>query len=759
MPRFENIEDQNKYEELQEKLEHLELNHNASAYALLLDEEIDKYTQANPDDSFLNSPAYEAFSDHFATLYPGGSEEKLKFHRQVVDHVIRNAAIRQEDYFRRYIEIKSQLENGELEGAELLNVNDESLKKAASVITYLQTVPGRKYNNSVTAIDVVKRSVHLMRDGEHYVEVGAIINRDIYPKYLKVQNEAQDFLREKLEEYAPNSGSEYKALFEGAAGDIEDKSTLSQFKQGVYTVNFRNNDSLFLDVPKSKKTISSKTDKELDELERDLKRDKKLITDCEKVTSDYAVQAKQLAEELDKNTPEEKKQTDEYKKLHESLIKATTLGKATKMEIDGQELIYLGFVPKISALVMDEVIEAANGYSDPDFTKKVIDASNDAKKKNSDALSRGADKLYEKYSDEHGGQDLQSSIYDMDIKRISIEKNLRTMKMDVNSMEAIDLLKKNIKAINDKQDLIATYKQDAKMTGSGVKKFNDFIQKDLVSRDIKEKDRGKHKEYLDLTDSLKKVKEIDPNNMTPEEVLEVLKHAKQACDTYVKTHAGSGNLLSGWRQKGRQRIRVAIDMGELLAERIEKLSPQTEKLSEFIRGDDKIGDVYAELDWKKNGFRKNITEKRKSALKNGENIKFLNNTDEAIKRLESKEYTNQNELIQDAAYAYFGQSYRMIKSGAVQIKPDKSISLKEHMDKNINNPEFLNVLKNEDGSFKSPKQIAADVKDKNNMNRLVTESYKKVNPNADKNKDLNAQKANKAKTNSNVNNKKSVIKK
>ena len=115
--------------------------------------------------------------------------------------------------------------------------------------------------------------------------------------------------------------------------------------------------------------------------------------------------------------------------------------------------------------------------------------------------------------------------------------------------------------------------------------------------------------------------------------------------------------------------------------------------------------------------------------------------------------------IKDAAYAYFGQSYRTIKSGAVQIKPDMSISLKEHMDKNINNPEFLKVLKNEDGSFKSPKQIAADVKDKNNMNRLVTESYKKVNPNADKNKDLNAEKANKAKTNSNVNNKKSVIKK
>ena len=76
MPRFEDIDDQNKYDELQEKLEHLELNHNASEYALLLDEEIDKYTQANPDDSFLNSPAYAAFSDHFATLYPGGTEEE-----------------------------------------------------------------------------------------------------------------------------------------------------------------------------------------------------------------------------------------------------------------------------------------------------------------------------------------------------------------------------------------------------------------------------------------------------------------------------------------------------------------------------------------------------------------------------------------------------------------------------------------------------------------------------------------------------------
>ena len=125
MPHFENPEDQKKYDEVWSKLCIYEKTKNPYLYAMLLDEEIEAFNKANPDRMFYESPAYAAFDNHLATLFPFGNEAEQEFHLSVVKTVFENAAIRQLDYGKKVYDVKEQIENGELEGTEYMSLDPQ----------------------------------------------------------------------------------------------------------------------------------------------------------------------------------------------------------------------------------------------------------------------------------------------------------------------------------------------------------------------------------------------------------------------------------------------------------------------------------------------------------------------------------------------------------------------------------------------------------------------------------------------------------
>ena len=167
-----------------------------------------------------------------------------------------------------------------------------------------------------------------------------------------------------------------------------------------------------------------------------------------------------------------------------------------------------------------------------------------------------------------------------------------------------------------------------------------------------------------------------------------------------------------------------------------------------------LDNAYENMSWERKNYRNVISNHKKQIANSVNNDLFLIKSDEAISRLETASYRDQNELIRDAAYAYFGQSYRLIADMVPETqKKYQETSLEEHMKKNINNPEFLKVLQAEDGSFKSPKQIAEEVKDQKHVKRLVDENmekYKKQNLNKPVNNAAKKQENNAIKQENNV---------
>ena len=109
------------------------------------------------------------------------------------------------------------------------------------------------------------------------------------------------------------------------------------------------------------------------------------------------------------------------------------------------------------------------------------------------------------------------------------------------------------------------------------------------------------------------------------------------------------------------------------------------------------------------------------------NEKYLKNTDEAIERLGNKnyKYTSKEEFINDAAYALFGQMYRVSKGKSpIDVQTGERVTLEDYTAKMVTNKDFINSLKSKENpkNFMSPKSIADTAVNNEKIKSIIAES-------------------------------------
>ena len=586
-----------------------------------------EHAEGKLDYNFFESEFREKFGI-IMTLYTLGTGEEINesVHIKRKEFVKKVAAIAEMHFEEAvldtgvmYDEVRLKVENGEIEGTEGYVGDAGFADKISPSIAEYNTASGimkRDHRMLVTGM-------LMLGDNENKNKTNAEIEQDIR-EVAAAEANSISMAKANYRGMDNNQKEKYNnALFAFSAESVQSHSSINantgeDFVINSFKMNMAKDLSFkFKNKPEAVDVIQKLDDNGLKEMKEKLKKASSLLKTFEESVSDWAKKAGELKDELEHNSTDEEKESDQYKKLHDALDNATRLGKNFSYISGERTYTAKWHEPAATNYSFNEVMRAAEGYHKKEFGKKVASYANESKEKTDKALSDGAADIYQNRLGAKNliYEDLQSKVLDRDIKLIEAEQKKRIINSDKAGKARIDTLNGEIDKMNDNLDNAICFKIQARTSLLFVKSAGDFLADDKEKRNFKsEKDKKKHSSYLNLVEKAKALDNLDYNMESPASLLKKMEEAKKAADHYVKTHAGWKHLGSGWKDDGFNRIDKAKNISKNLDREINILKEKAHELCPEMKPEDTFGSLAEKMQERKTNIRKEIEDKKQEIL-------------------------------------------------------------------------------------------------------------------------------------------------
>ena len=650
-----------KYKEITKKLDSYLIYNNVPGYLNFCMDSLKECVQQKIDgDPEREEVTRLAINDNMSYFGATDNEEHSEFFKKMIDLIAQKRVACIFDQGKEYDEYEQQIKNGEMDDMDTYALRPDETNHAAMMLLLLNSKMREKG-------DIVKGVEYIMLEAMSSELFSAQKTAEI----REHMNSAYDKAMQEYHEIDENTKNRYRKIEKDSIEYYHHIPT-SLFPEKHYLM--ANKTELgyngLRQVPGYVEFFKTATDEQLDDLLTETKQNLKLISAYESSAKEWADNAKKLTEQLEKETPEDKKD-EKYNELHRALENASNLGGHIECEIiDPKEnqkkwKSYYGYSNDATQLTYGDVTKAADGFQNRELAEKINKAVASAKEKTDEAY-KPARHIYER-SRRAQFQDgnisfVQSKNIATDIKRIEMEQQKRIVMKDPEASAAINSRRAEIKKANELNDDMTMLKQSFKFLQTDIAQSAELLEKDRTSRNIPEKDKKKHKEYFDLTEKAEEFKNLSADDLTPKQLLEKLSEAKKAADTYVDTHAGVSNLFSGWTEKGRYRIAYAKRISHNIENKMKELEPLLEKLKPNFKENETIGEKQTELADKKQTLRTDISEIKQKALYND---------------LEKNAVTNKVRM---------ASAYRSMTNDDIERKhPDAEKMIEQHREKKAQN--------------------------------------------------------------------------
>ena len=543
-------------------------------------------------DYFVDTPTGAALSVLMYTLAKTTEKDEIAFREKLLKIAAKKKASSMLDTGRKYEECKQLLENGEGDGFDLLASDPKNIQLGAVALAGYKSEIGQKY------LDV---------DGA----VSSICEFSGAPDQgTALSNHFKDLLTQAIKEddrFTPEKKDQYFDLFSHLFDSQLYIKTSTADHPGVCTKYIADKTKptglVFDTVPTIDTMIRSMNDKQLADYRKQLEADKHCVDEYENTAQGWTNTAKKLLQDLEANTPDAEKKTASYQKLKKVLGWNTNFGTAVtyiplgKEDKEENELTFFHYAPSGFKTITGILKDAAEKYPNKETGNKILSAIASETEKINKALAKGADQIFKKNGHESNSS---SKVIARDLRRIDAEQKNRERtlyaKMELNQNH------KKIQAINQQQDNLVFFKSDVQKIQMTTKAISSWFSKDNAERkDIPEKEKDKHMEFLDLVEKASQLSEMDVTKLSPKQAYEMIEKTKKAADKYVSTHAGILNITKGWTNEAKDRIKQAEKMSKELDRRLKELNPVWKT---FKNETASISTIYQDLENKKGDIRR-----------------------------------------------------------------------------------------------------------------------------------------------------------
>ena len=590
-----------KYKEITKKLDFYLIYNNVAGYLNCCMDSLKEGVQQKIDgDPEREEVTRVAIKDNMSYFGATDKEEHSEFFKKMIDLIAQKRVACIFDKGKEYDEYEQQIKNGEMDDMDTYVLRPDETNHAAMMLLLLNSKMREKE-------DIVKGVEYIMLEAMSSELFSAQKTAEI----REHMNSAYDKAMQEYHEIDENTKNRYRKIEKDSIEYYHHIPT-SLFPEKHYLM--ANKTELgykgLRQVPGYVEFFKTATDEQLDDLLTETKQNLKLISAYESSAKEWADNAKKLTEQLEKETPEDKKD-EKYNELHRALENASNLGGHIEGEIiDPKEnqkkwKSYYGYSNDATQLTYGDVTKAADGFQNRELAEKINKAVASAKEKTDEAY-KPARHIYER-SRSAQFQDgnisfVQSKNIATDIKRIEMEQQKRIVMKDPEASAAINSRRAEIKKANELNDDMTMLKQSFKFLQTDIAQSAELLEKDRTSRNIPEKDKKKHKEYFDLTEKAEEFKNLSADDLTPKQLLEKLSEAKKAADTYVPPYFKS--FLSN------------RNFTHNIENKMKELEPLLEKLKPNFKENETIGEKQTELADKKQTLRTDISEIKQKALYN-----------------------------------------------------------------------------------------------------------------------------------------------
>jgi len=575
--------------ELKPRIKAYEANNDPDSLFLYLEQQYGDH-QTDEEEEFISEVITEYMGDLDSSEDPIRREFSLNLERAFEKRITTLSMLS----YEKSEEMRTQLENDEIEGSELYSANPHAMNDVAQAYVRFRTPFYDIFRKTLGAKNQINDG--RVRETDHASQ--RII--DSYRRRGRDEVFAHyPYDRKVMDKFVDEFSSQVSA-------SVTLDSVLSKSTYSTLDVNNQNGGFVF-DQEEAYliRDVRAMSDVELGEKLAQLKNESEQLQTYEDSANAWRSTARALREELNQNTSEEDKQQDAYKELDQFLKSSGNIGGFFQVKkTDGSTLTAANYpFNHISALCND--LKSSAAQYGGDLGDRISKAAGDALANITESYHKGADKVYEKYANR---ERCSNKILKTDIATIEKEQQLRTMRKDQAGMSELKKLNSDIGGLIGKKDEIALFKQKLQYITGFTDHDSSLLKSDSDQRGLRQRDRSRHKEYMDLTDKTQALTTMDPDKMTSDQIFQTIRDAKQAADQYLATHVGK--FTKGWTKKGRARIEYARRLSQTLAEQMDRLAPEEDKLKNTAPGNKTLGEWHDSWDAQKTKFREQAKELR-----------------------------------------------------------------------------------------------------------------------------------------------------
>ena len=490
-------------------------------------------------------------------------------------------------------DLEQQIRSGELEGTELITAEPKLIHETALNLS-TNKMPLGQAQNTVWALNQFILAPLRSTTGSR--------KEELEPEYLRLRNEAAHEKFDDDPRVDRETNLRYQKELSGQQG-MDVKISSSQDKQfdGIeYLISYEAGGPLFSKVSALEEHIKAMSDEELAHYKQELIANRDVMAAYNAAGQEWADKAAAFAKELEEKISPEEKKSEAYRQLKEALDLNAGFGKMTHYTVPGDptQKTALGFTQEAFADFSRILKTAAEGWPDKDLSAKILGAADAAGQKLERCYAAGVSKVREKSRSFRGADPKQIEV---DIRRVQAEQDLRTLRTDPRGKD-FKSLQDSIRGCSSLQSEIMLFKDAVRKSIYACGYKNEALQKDAAGRNIPEKDKSKHREYLKLLDSFNALSDLDPAEMPPGQILEQMKSVSRDGDAYIKSHAGILNITKAWSTEGRERVDLVRSVRDILDKQIRALEPAAKALEKKI-GTGTLEETYDKLQEQKATLR------------------------------------------------------------------------------------------------------------------------------------------------------------